>query len=903
MIEYNFTNIINIFIEFYEFCLEKRIKNLKSIDDNDINFDFVTNPTKINNEIELTLYSVPFSLFSNLYNFKMNNNSIKVDLMTYFELRIKENKSGNKLRKYINFDNFRVYHITNNKILNSDPSSIWNKKYLIQDKPIKIENKIIGDLKHSLEFDEKIQSSYFLKNKITIYFIRSVSLTLNYLRLNIRLYVKIGPASENKSVLYNYLSNSNNKKIHSCTLEIEYIGDFKTTLSSIKNECEILFKIAYGIKDLNNYYSLFEPKTFNIKGFVKDQELLLSQPLETICLTPKIDGETAYFNYNNKTKKLDLIFNRKHYILSCNLLFDLEGVGEYIIKNNKHYIYPFLIYKLENEKIINRYDLLLKYKEYFINYNITDLEDKYDQTNQTNKNIIYFLYKEFKIFNSYYNMFCYINNVFIKDFNNGVDGLILVNPKQSIKETIIDYKIKLDNTIDLFCILQVLKGVLNGNKIEIKLYVKNNNNSQVLFNELYSTTLTLDSNIFFDVDLNMLIIKEVEEINDNFMVTKIPKNKYHVIPNHFIAEYSFLYNKIMKIRYDKTDNYISYNYFGNSIDVVNTSKRIHDENKIIDIEVLKEICDNPPKIDDDKLINKLFSSETTNQIFYKIKENKRTALNYFSNLSKTDLIAFGLSPLINQRYYNNILSIDGGRGGDISKYFYMNIKSIVVTDIDKNALKEYSNRYQELNKLNRSKMFKFTSIQTSIINDNFIEKVKSVSSVDSFDAIDYQLAIHFYWYQENKKKIINNLQYFSKHNTKLLITTNNGDKIKTLLDIKNTFSLLVDTKNKIYFTITKVNDEMIKIDYLPTQGSNEYLVFSKDIISRFEKNNFILEDVFSFDTNYNYPDVFKLLALKYKRESTKRLFNNLYLNYENEKDNKDLSLLLSLFKAYKFNYI
>src|SRR5690606_34116791 len=123
-------------------------------------------PKTMNNEIELTLFNIPVSCFSNMYYYIKDKDSNQKQ--TYFEL-----KAGNEVKKYrqkIKFEEFKTYNIKNIKIGLTDDKSIWNTKEIKTKDDLIIDDILIGDIKHSIEFDEKLYSNIFMSSKIGVIF-------------------------------------------------------------------------------------------------------------------------------------------------------------------------------------------------------------------------------------------------------------------------------------------------------------------------------------------------------------------------------------------------------------------------------------------------------------------------------------------------------------------------------------------------------------------------------------------------------------------------------------------------------------------------------------------------------------------------------------------------------------
>lgn len=850
------------------------------------------------NEIELTLYNTNLQCFTNLYQkynkYNINKSSTKDSpfiLKTYFTIQARN--QFEKYRQYIPFSTFNNYNIINSNISDQIKKSIWNVKRTVNFEKLTTDSIDYGSLACYIEDEERLLSnSYYYKNDTSfrIYFNREINVRTENFNLNLRFIVNLKNDKDTNKRLQEYYSNTNRLEgLENIKLEIEYLKPkdednkyinviVNKKLKEIwKKELYDLFGLVYGYTELSELHILIQNISINLKTYVDYHKDILEKDLNELAITPKIDGTSVYFEIENSTLKLYLEY--RLFIVKTNINpvdRQIRGFGEFVNKT----IYPFYIFGNGNRiKLLN---------EFFELINDDNTKFKFER----------------KIFISnfvdYLDLFRQINFLLTKEYiNYEIDGLIVLDPNNNDLETIVDYKLKEDNTVDILFMLNVSAGgplIYNGNSFEFVVngYYYNNKYINDKIIEAIRIVPSVENNTFYDTNLNMIVFD-----NDK------------VVPNHFIAEFSYLQNKIIRPRINKSNRLITEKYKGNYYDIILKSKNFYEvtdnENKIINRRLLCEILSNVDLPTDISLISKFFTSpgefysQTANTT-----SNIRGFLNLITNFFKTCIISNNINKFISKKNYTSVLDIDAGNGGDMNKLYFMGIKTVVATDKNLAPLQEYIKRHTTLNKDRRKGRLYglFTSV-VSIVDSEFKSKIEKLTD-KPFDAINYQLAIHFYWNKLEIPIIINNLNYFAKNNAPILITTNNGDKIKDLLINKKELKLLVNSRENIFFRITKINEEKIKVNYSSStinEGSEEFLVLKDSIISAFEQSNFRLHDTFTFDIIYNFGEmeyIFEKLRDYSNRGSSKDLFSKLleYLSYET--NNEDIKTLLSLFNVYVF---
>lgn len=884
-------------------------------------------------ELELTLFKIPVQFFSNIYSYEKSKKS------TYYRLQINKSSEKKKYRIYIDFNN--NYNMNNNAIISSATNNIWNEKTLLMSEDIKSFNNTIGDIKISHEEDSSNYSSSLILNKIAIYFVREISIKTKAFVLRLRLEIPLGNGEKSNSRrLRDILLKPkayNNFNI-ACRAEIEY--DASKPFNP--NEIERLLSILYGY-DINKVYLSDNIQKFNLLTRViphKELFTMAINDLKNVAITPKVDGiECQFIIYNNNTF---VYVNSRWINIESNFFWPkqkhfIRGIGEYYIvdestKNrhtgNKdintvsklprlvHKLYPFCV-EISTKKNNNIHMSRLESLGYFFSH-----------VNTSDTKLLNFDIKKILTnFESEQEFYIQVYNLLNMEFPYKIDGLIVFNTADSWQTNnnthIIDYKLKLDNTVDLFGTIDIENNILmNGNSIVLNLYkynllkrksvnvdgsyrrpicelsifksvkikVKNENDDSDESNNSLSY-------FNFDVDINMIVVKHKEN-----------GNKFILIPHCFIAEYSVLYNEIIKFRIDKTNKYYDrMEYFGNSSEIVNRSISMHENNQIVSVKELLTA----------KSIKDLFKDNEPNDVhYYRPDTNDTTSglLRRFNNFMKTDSIAMAANSMINKKVCSRVLDIDAGKGGDINKLYFMNVKYVFATDIDNNALNIYKERYDRVNANHRGKMFGYSLVKTCIINDDFIDTIlkkmnikrNEFNETHAFDLVNYQLAIHFYWEKKNFSTVLNNIKFFCKNKTKIVISTNNGYLIKKYLENTNELSLKIDSKENLYMHIIRAGDNKIRIICEPlteNEGVVENLVFNDELISEFEKHNFKLINVIDFNRYANDIVLFeRMKEFNSHNTSASKLITTIINLFEQEKNNEDMKIALSLLTSYTFCY-
>jgi len=818
---------------------------LKDIYDNFIKFHKNIDLSN-GNEVELIFIKPHISLASTLYNYEPRI------CKTYIEFIIKYENKNKKLRKRIPFNrnNFDINNIT----LYNGLDDNWEKKTLITEDII-IPNEVI--CKFSKEKPKKIAPNILYSDAVSMYYVSLICIKIENVVVDFKFKIFLGKATDNNTVLLSILNSVPNIR-----KQTQYTLEFELTDKTDIKHMEIAMKYVFKIMDLGNLELLFSSVRENVKTFMIPLNELHLIPTQDYLITGKIDGISIIFEISDNICTL-IKYNFK-YTLSCNICnHNLKGMGELIKIDNINYIYPFSFEYIDTVNIANGFD-----RKYMLDlYN--DIISSNDNTDNNCK--LKFVKKQ------YYGPYKSVSDIIDHStyfFQNPLyDGVILLDTKKNTNYT--DYKIKLDNTIDVPCKLEYTNGIYiktkKGTAIEFILY----NYDGKKFNLFErSIELSQDNKLKFRFDNNL-----------NLLVCNV-NSEWIVLPPCFICEYSMVKKEIIIPRLHKTHLFYKYNYNGNPLHIVIKSKEFHDKYATISIDNISAIVD--------------ISDKQPKNTSYFLPKTVRTVLNIVSNLVKTNMITMSGSSLFTNIKKKNVLIIDIGRGGDLNKYYYIGTSNMVGTDPDKSALDEASSRYSTtiLNFKKKSNVYTLSLHNISIHNDNYVNIVTGNTN-NKFWIIDWQFAIHYSYNANTKHDILSKLKKISMTGTRILITCLDGHKVLNLINTTTSKTLnfiIPHDKTQYNYTINYVSPTKISVFYDATMTApmEENLIFLDELEIDFKKYGFKLIDTFNFDDiiSSNKLYTFEVLA-RSLRSSTAKFHRQIFENKESI-FNTDFKKLLSV---------
>ncbi|AAG02841.1 putative mRNA capping enzyme large subunit [Betaentomopoxvirus amoorei] len=851
------------------------------------NINFDSNPN-VNNEIEFTYINPDLRILSNIYT--DNNESKK---KTYLEYVLKFANKKSKLRQKYKYD-YPTFEIANSYFLDKLTNN-WERKTIISEDKININKNEYILLRHNTEYqDNDIELPLLndILDKINVLFVSQLYIIINDLiKVEFKIKSNIGPLSSNKLLLSTHFNDIETyRKNITYYLEIEVLSKTKLDNNVLYDNLVKSFEYIYKSKNISNISLVTIKNKPKIKTHMIQYNKLNTIDKESYIMAIKIDGDVVEFNVMNGICNI-IIYDMVYKNFSCNIDKNIQmiGMGEYIKVDNVKKIYPFYFSKLSynNKKIIN--NILDRYKQIqYYNDNLlchkpnmqikfeNKLTLKFDENNVTT-NVLKF-YKS-------------IEN---SSFKNIYDGIVLLDITDNDSKK--DYKFKIDNTVDVICKLDTYRGTYilhNDNKLYITftLYQYDNKNfTEILKYEEKNEIIEYNNYV------NLLIFNNNNKFGPKKMLS----------PIWCIVEYSFLESKIIGLRIDKTNNFYRQNYNGNNLDVILTSKHIHEEfPSNYNIDYLMSLNETINVIDNNPHRSKLLLNKEVNKYF--MNNTIRTSINILTNYLKTNGISMAISKLVTTLPNRYVLSIDIGRGGDLTKYYYVGITGMLGTDPDIFAIKEARDRYKKLQTISNAQasIYKFDSLNMSILNDNYENEIKNKfmthHKIQYFGVIEWQLAIHYSYNNNTKDMILLKLKNLSNDGTKVIITCLDGDEITNRLNENP--NLIYNIQPGITYKISKISDDKISVLYnaTMTEWLEEYIITDK-IIDDFAMYNFILSDVCKFDDIFKYNSDKSVEVLSnFLRKSTKKFYNDIK-NDKNIYNNDDIKKIMSLFKVYTFVY-
>jgi hypothetical protein len=865
----NLETITSIINKFSKYSIN--IINNKLINDQNKN---------INHEIEL-IYTFPdLKLLSNLNIYKQ---FVKNNIYIEFVRKIVNVPKKYRKRKNFKYENFEI---NNNYLYNQIDTSWEIKETLDEQILINIKDKRNIIMKYATEQPYTIELKNIYESKTKLYYVMSSSMQIQNIKIEFKIKHVLGSA-DNKKLLSNYFNsidavykyteyNIEWEIINPLLYKIDKTNTIESVTGKLYDNLVDCFKIVFSYTKLQNLYLIKENLKFvniftNFISFDQFDKLII----ENYVLTKKYDGRKVIFYVINKICYVNMYDNV--YLLSCNILNDNKfyGEGELIIIDNKLCVYPYYFDNINDNKL-SRLDSIDLYNK-LIDNSITDCE-------------IYFKKKKYTgPFDSLQKLLSEIVHyeTFLK---KNSDGVILMDINQYLNYT--DYKYKMNNTIDIVFKLDISKSSFystnDGYMIKFMGYLYDKDFIEFNSVDVYYKT----GHIKFNLDLLLL------EYTDPFTSSNV------LIPNIFIGEYSFV-DKALIPRLEKTNNFYRYYYKGNNVKIILESKKFHDKYSNFTIETLKNYINKPIITTEQKILNndRLLNKEKLTY-FVKDKNAKRSELilNLISNIAKTQAITITGSPITNKyKKKNKVLVIDIGQGGDLNKYYYIEILKMVGTDPDQHGLDETMRRYINLKKYKRgsSNVFTLDTYNMSILNKNYEKTVKN----EKFDLIDWQFAIHYSYCGNTKDYILKKLSKLINSNGKIIISCLDGNRLEKLFNSSGN-NLNFNLSENMNYSIFKKDESTISVLYNATMNDwkDEYII-KDSIIQDFANYKFKLIDRIHFTDllTEKHKELYTVLS-NFPRKSTSDFYKKI-IDDKNIFSNNELFKLLNLFQILVFQSV
>lgn len=862
----NLPSIIEKFIEYTFNIVNKNIKY-----DNNI---------EINHEIELIYTSPDLKMLSNL-----NMNDIVIN-RNYIEFIRKIVNIPKKYRKQHDFK-YENFEINNNSLYNQI-NTIWESKETLDEKILyDIDNKKKIIMKYAIEQPYITELKNINEDKTKLVYICSSKVIVDNIKIEFKIKHNLGSASDKKLLSNFFNSIEAVYKYTDYSIEWEIIdpsiykynkknkSDIEINKKKLYDNLVKSFAVSFMYNNINNLYLSPSVLKFNniftkFKSFEEYNELAT----EDFVLTKKYNGRKIIFFVTNKQCYLNIY--DMVYLCSCNIIDNnsLYGEGELVKNDSKLLIYPYYFEHINNIK--------------YLRLDSIDLYNKLIDNSVNNSTVIF----KKKNYTGPYNSINNLLNGIVKYENSiydiDIDGIIIMNINDTFNY--VDYKFKLDNTIDIIFKLELFKSSFYSTKEGFMIKLIGYQYDGKNFLEFDKIDIYYKDNIL-RFNNNLLLLEYLDPFT----------NTITYIPNIFIGEYSLITKKIIP-RLEKTNNFYRYFYKGNNINVVNKSRSFHDKYPVLNLDILKNYINNNIKnitnldIDnDDRILNK-------KKITYFKKNNSRkkikTGLNIISNIAKTQAISISGSKLTNKyKNISKVLVIDIGQGGDLHKYYYIGIKKMVGTDPDPNGITETNNRYNNLLK-ERKKHSSVYTLQThimSILNKEYLSKIN-----EKFDLIDWQFAIHYVYNNTYKDYILKLLRKLINSKGKIIISCLDGDKIEKEFIKQNTNKLSFEIEKNIFYIIEKKSNDIITISCESMNNGKDEFLIKNSIFNDFKKHKFkLIDQIYFIDLLTNEHILLYKTLCDFPRLSTQQFYKNIISKLD-QLQNKNLMKLISFFNMLIF---
>ena len=748
---------------------------------------------------------------------KLLNNFLKKSptIDTYLEL-----KSGaNRLRipyKEISLEhNDKVAYIVENAI---------TQGYRSDEKMLVAEEKS----QHFVVSYSHEKPAPFVSKKRDLSLVTRFSLTFENFVVEFKIKNMISRVGKTDSRLSQLLPNINNT--YRMSLEIELLNLRKDPKILLKELNQILM-LLFGKKAGNPIYlsnkpilpaiSTFQMSFLNIKNF---------DP-KTTLLTTKTDGE--YVQFIVKDGYLYFYLPPLIHMYKINSKKNFAGHGEFLKPTRE--IYPFALHNTSMTR-----------EEQF------DFFSDFDNGDSTIKLCLKPYWGPFE---SHQDIFFLIQErERSKVPEEKTDGYILI---QNETKQIVDYKLKFQNTIDIFATLSWRGNSENG--VDLQLWQSD------------GQTITKRCDIRTGADFSF------DERSQTLQYFDSNENTMQVFPTMFIMEIDVTTNEYLP-RIDKTEKFIQTGYKGNPKEIIQKIYQFATEGITRDF-ILNLTQDSLQKLFDKMSNNSLDKNKeyiqqplNTSVDWYDTKK-KKVALgpNLLMNAIKTQDFEANTSMTQNRIHKPSVLSIYCGRGGDLNKCFFIGAKYVFGLEPSTISIEEAIKRYQQRKESNPY-VFDFKVLEGRLEERDIVERLldamKEYKFPKKYDHIDCHQGIHFSFTSKTKHHILHTINTFSKPGTNVFITTNNKSIILPELKAQEDKTIIM-TFDNIDYRYTLINDEKISVMITPSMASEnqEYLIDKDEIIEAFTSNGFAILQVESADNLLLPPEMYRHMAQCISKET------------------------------------
>jgi SAM-dependent methyltransferase len=392
----------------------------------------------------------------------------------------------------------------------------------------------------------------------------------------------------------------------------------------------------------------------------------------------------------------------------------------------------------------------------------------------------------------------------------------------------------------------------------------------------------------------------------------------------------------MKTRFDKTESVQKFNKkYGNNEHIANKIwHSIINPVRMIDFATLSDdkLYDNYTTELKEKIDFNLIKLERKDNIYFQKKTTLIKDMGKFHNWIKSNMIY----TYVNFKYddiQKKVLDVACGKGQDLQKFYYTEVKLYVGFDPDYAALTDSGDgaisRYKGLKKTHERfpPCYFINADATTILQyDEQVRKIGRMTQDNKklfdkfltwdnnrtlFDTMNCQFAIHYFLSDENSwNNFTDNINMYLRDGGYFMFTTFDGDRVNDKFKNGNNFSEYYDNNGDktLLFDITKKYDDKNKSNFgnaidvhmawLFEDGvyRTEYLVF-KDFIIKSLKERCQLELVETclFEDLFNDAKEFlKLSSEIEEQEKRRKFFKDVYEYYNESEINK---------KCYNYSFL
>jgi hypothetical protein len=787
-------------------------ETIKTVQNFVTSLETVSSNSNNTTEFEIRFGKFNFDKSSNKYKFDTNSNveffyrlknafkkqNYKYEIINTIE-SIYENSENLKgsIKKIFNKDTNLTTYIIKNTF----------KKYDVYD----------YDLRFSLASEKKINKTYLDKMEIDhekFNFIRektrcSFQLTFGKLDLTI--------VKENKNQKYEIeleiYKNANLEEIFKFLTLILQISSQNYFITSKNEKKQIINEYKHLV---NSYFFIgAQPETLHKNQIV---ELYKNE----YSVTDKADGERAFL-FVDKNGMVFLIDNNMDVFNKTNIKINNFNSclidGEKVLINNKIHFMAFDLLVLNGQDIRGKNEFLLKERLFHTQKIMNEIVKTIDISNLNN--LYDFSTKQFIFKNVFIGAEIILNNIDSKPYKN--DGLIFTpinEPYPTVKKwsKLLKWKPSEQNTIDFYSVK------ISNNEWE--LYVQ-----EIAVNyENIQESKPKQQLVLFDVDKLCPETKTVDAITfkTNFDETLIDPTTEEAFQTNTVIEFywDFKLKQFMpsRTRWDKTVNKKKHGNFKTvACDIWNN---IHSP---IDKEFLCKFS--TPGNKDDIYFHKM------RKYHNKIKEY---LYNKYANKS------------------NSLLELCSGRGGDMHKWIFNDIKKVVGYDISSKNIEECIKRMNQLkenNKLKSNSQYEFHNLDLS--------KSDSFKKIDQeFENVFCNFGIHYFFESKSTfESILNILDKSLKLNGYFVITFIDDKKLYELFENKKSIFKIDKNSNEVcYYMNTNLETQSdmygnkLKIvlngNNILGEGSNEFIINFEKFCKLMKENKFQLVETQLFENIY-----------------------------------------------------